>query len=157
MLVRFMELEDRIVIATLFQEMQAYYGGNCPPTVEVLRDLQDLPAGCEILVAADPGVIGLAAVSTIYPGPGLNAGLFIKELFVSADFRRHGVGRALMRATAEFAMQKGMSRLDWTADRNDERLLAFYRATGAVEQREKVFFRLSGEKLEEFAQASMGQ
>ena len=55
-----------------------------------------LPAGVEIMVAETDRIIGFAAFSAIYPGPGLRSGLFMKELFVTAGSRGQGCGKALI-------------------------------------------------------------
>lgn len=141
-------------VAALFREMQAHYRVNCPPGPVIVRDLANLPPGTSILVAAAPEIVGFAAVSAVYPGPGLKAGLFLKELFVSHAARGTGVGKRLMRAVAAFALQHGFARVDWTADRSDERLLSFYSATGATAQPEKLFFRLTGDALADLANGS---
>ncbi len=79
---------DDPALARLFEEMQAHYQRPCPPLESVLRDLAALPPGVTILVAEVDTVVGFAVFSPIYPGPGLSSGLFLKELFVSAPFRR---------------------------------------------------------------------
>ncbi|WP_395382695.1 GNAT family N-acetyltransferase [Mesorhizobium sp. UC22_110] len=65
--------------------------------------------------------------------------------------RGSGAGRSLLRALARLAAARGLSRVDWTADRSNARLLAFYDETGASREEEKVFFRLKGQALEDFA------
>ncbi len=143
--------EDIAGTAALFQEMQAHYRVACPPLDEITARLAKLPEGVSVLVAADPSVIGFAAVGAIFPGPGLKPGLFLKELFVSAGARGSGAGTALMRAVAQLAVEGSFARLDWTADRGDARLLSFYDAMGAVEQREKIFLRLTDQELTQLA------
>ena len=106
-----------------------------------------------MLVAASPAVIGFAALGAIFPGPDLKPGLFLKELFVSAEARGRGIGTALMRAAARLAVERGFARLDWTADRGDERLIRYYEGLGGAPQTEKVFFRLSGQALADLATA----
>ncbi len=145
--VRQMGSEDIAGTAALFREMQAHYRVACPPLDEIAARLAKLPEGVSVLVAADPSVIGFAAVGAIFPGPGLKPGLFLKELFVSARARGSGTGTALMQAVARLAVEGGFARLDWTADRSNARLLGFYDAMGAVEQNEKVFLRLTGQAL----------
>jgi GNAT superfamily N-acetyltransferase len=142
-----MAAEDIAGTAAVFQEMQAHYRVPCPSLREIIARLQALPDGVSILVAAEPEIVGFAALSAIFPGPGLNPGFFLKELFVSAHARGRRIGTALMRSAAGLAVERGFSRLDWTADRSDEGLLRFYTALGAAEQAEKVFFRLSGPAL----------
>lgn len=154
--VRRMGFEDISGTAALFQEMQAYCNAACLPLDEITARLAKLPEGVSVLVAADPSVIGFAAVGAIFPGPGLRPGLFLKDLFVSARARGSGAGTALMRAVARFAVEGGFARLDWTADRSNARLLSFYEAMGAVEQNEKVFFRLTGQALAHLAAARVG-
>jgi len=135
----------------LFEEMQSYYGVACPPPSVIESNLTELPAGVEIIVAETDSIIGFAAFSAIYPGPGLRSGLFMKELFVSAGSRGNGVGKALIQAVARVAVERGHQRVDWTADRSNSGLLSFYSALGALAQDEKVFYRLAGDALTRFA------
>jgi GNAT superfamily N-acetyltransferase len=150
-MVRAMEPGDGPGLVALLQAMQAHYGVPCPPAERIAADLAALPPGVDLLVAADPAPVGFAAVGSLYPGPGLRPGLFLKELYVAREARGQGVGRSLLRAVARLALARGFARVDWTAARNDPALRAFYRATGAVEQEEKVFFRLTGDALADFA------
>jgi GNAT superfamily N-acetyltransferase len=142
---------DDPALARLLVEMQAYYRVNCPPPETILTDLANLPAGVEILVAETDAVIGFAVFSAIYPGPGLAAGFFLKEIFVSEAFRESGAGTILLRSVARIAVERGFKRVDWTADRNKPRLLAFYDGLGAIRQEDRVFFRLTGDALTDLA------
>ena len=142
---------DKTALATLFGEMQRYYEVPCPPPSVIESNLAKLPAGVEIIVAETDGIIGFAAFSAIYPGPGLRSGLFMKELFVTARSRGNGVGKALIQAVARVAVERGHQRVDWTADRNNSGLLSFYSGLGALAQDEKVFYRLTGDALARFA------
>jgi GNAT superfamily N-acetyltransferase len=142
---------DDAALVRLLTEMQAYYRVHCPPPQAILDDLANLPAGVEILVAETDAVIGFAAFSAIYPGPGLAAGFFLKEIFVSEPFRESGAGTILMQSIARIAVERGVRRVDWTADRNKPRLLAFYDGLRAIRQEDKVFFRLTGDALIELA------
>ena len=108
-----MSSEDIPGLAALFQEMQAHYRVACPPREEIIGRLAKLQESISVFVATDPSGIGFAAVGPIFPGPGLKPGLFLKELFVSAETRGKGTGTALMRAVARFAVDEGFGRLDW--------------------------------------------
>jgi predicted N-acetyltransferase YhbS len=138
---------DDSALARLLEEMQAHYNVPCPPTDKILSDLASLPTGVTILVAETDRIVGFAAFSAIYPGPGLASGLFLKEIFVTKECRQSGVGSALMRAVAAFAVEHGHKRVDWTAARGNPRLLAYYEELGAQRQEDKVFFRLTGDAL----------
>jgi GNAT superfamily N-acetyltransferase len=142
---------DNAALVRLLTEMQAYYRVYCPPSETILKDLANLPTGIEILVAETDTVIGFAVFSAIYPGPGLAAGFFLKEMFVSEAFRESGTGTILMQSIARIAVERGFKRVDWTAARNKPRLLGFYDRLGAIRQEDKVFFRLTGDALTELA------
>jgi GNAT superfamily N-acetyltransferase len=139
---------DHAALAGLFTEMQAHYAVPCPPLETILAGLVSRPDGTELMVAErDGALIGFAAFGAVYPGPGLKPGLFMKELYVAAAARGSGAGRALMQALAREALSRNLGRIDWTADADDERLLAFYEALGGTPQPKKLFFRLTGEAL----------
>lgn len=53
-----------------------------------------------------------------------------------------------MRALAGLAKSRGLSRIDWTADPDNERLLAFYDEIGGLRKTDKLFYRLDGEALD---------
>jgi ribosomal protein S18 acetylase RimI-like enzyme len=139
-------------LATLMEEMQAYYQVPCPSPAEIVVMLKTIPQGAEILVVEENEIIlGFAAFSGIYPGPGLKPGIFLKELFVSAAQRSRGFGRELMRALAALARERGLARIDWTADPENAKLLDFYDGLGGQRKPDKLFYRLDGKALEELA------
>lgn len=147
------EEADHSTLAGVMAEMQAHYGVACPTDAEIRSGLANRPAGTELLVAEHDGaLIGFAAFSAIYPGPGLRPGFFLKEIYVAEAARGLGAGKALLAELARLALARGLGRIDWTAARDDERLLRFYESLGAVPQPEKVFFRLTGEGLARLAQ-----
>ncbi len=143
---------DHNAVAALFAEMQAHYDVPCPPIDSMLGDLSALPAGVEIFIAETGSIAGFAAISTIYPGPGLKSGFFLKELYVAAAYRGQGVGRTLMRALSRIAVERGHGRIDWTADQADRKLMAFYEDLGGRPETKKVFFRLTGDALHRLAE-----
>ncbi len=139
-------------LAALCEEMQAHYGAPCPPRAAILADLRDLPPGVRLIVAVrGDRIVGFAALSPLYPGPGLQKGLFLKELYVSAAERGAGVGRALMGACADEAVAGAYGRIDFTAAAGDARLMAFYRGLGAVDDPKRAFLRLTGDALSTLA------
>lgn len=139
-------------LAALMEEMQAHYRVACPPRAGIIAGLEAMPPGAEILVAEERGsVLGFAAFSAIYPGPGLKPGIFLKELYVSGSQRGRGLGRALMQKLASLAKERGLTRIDWTAEAENTRLLSFYEELGGARKPDKVFFRLDGEALARLA------
>lgn len=149
MAIRLLQPADHPALAALMVEMQGHYAVPCPPLEEIRAGLADLPAGVEILVAAEGGaILGFASACNLYPGPGLKTGFFLKEIYVADAARGKGLGRALMTALAKLALERGHRRLDWTADAENPALLRFYESLGAAAQTKKVFYRLTGAALE---------
>ncbi|CAD5300312.1 L-amino acid N-acyltransferase YncA [Bosea sp. 62] len=151
--VRPCEEADHPALAGVMAEMQAHYHVLCPPDAEIRAGLANRPAGTELLVSEHDGaIVGFAAFSAIYPGPGLRPGCFLKEIYVAEAARGLGAGKALLAELARLALERGLGRIDWTAARDDERLLRFYESLGAKQHPEKVFFRLTGEGLARLAE-----
>jgi GNAT superfamily N-acetyltransferase len=143
---------DHQGIATLFEEMQAHYAVFCPPRETILAGLREMPGGAEMLIAEENGgITGFAAFSAIYPGPGLKPGVFLKELYVSKDYRGKGLGRQIMKALGALALERKLSRIDWTADTDNLSLLSFYDDIGGSRKTGKLFYRLEGQALTDLA------
>lgn len=150
--IRLLKPADHPSLAALMVEMQGHYAVPCPPVADILAGLAALPAGIDILVAVKgEAILGFASACNLYPGPGLKSGFFLKELYVADAARGAGLGRALMRALAELAIERGHKRIDWTADVDDGPLLRFYESFGAVPQTKKLFYRLTGQALLDLA------
>jgi GNAT superfamily N-acetyltransferase len=141
-----------IRLTELLQEMQAHYAVPCPSPEEILQGLRDRPGSTEIVIATEgPVLMGFAAFSALYPGPYLQPGMFLKELYVANAHRGRGVGRELLVYMSRLARDRGLFRIDWTADANEERLLRFYDRLGGQQKPDKIFYRLDGDALTELA------
>lgn len=146
--IRLLQSADHQALAELMVEMQGHYSVPCPPVQDILAGLATLPAGVDILVVVqDEAVLGFASACNLYPGPGLKTGFFLKEIYVADAARGTGLGRKLMAALAELALERGHRRIDWTADADDAALLRFYDGLGAAAYPKKVFYRLTGDAL----------
>jgi GNAT superfamily N-acetyltransferase len=135
---------DVAVIAVVLGEVEAYYGGGDAPADEgqVAAALFGEQPRATVLLARDGDqVLGLAAVSFLWPAAGAESSLFLKELFVRAPYRRRGVARALLDAVRAEADSAGCSRVEWTADRDNPPALELYAALGFVEHAGKAFYR----------------
>jgi ribosomal protein S18 acetylase RimI-like enzyme len=96
-----------------------------------------------LLVETEFGdLIGFAAYSYLWPAAGSTHSLFLKELYISEQFRRHSVGQRLMRELYEIAAARpGCSRVEWMTDRDNAAALSFYRELGFTEFDGKVVYR----------------
>ena len=78
-------------------------------------------------------------------------GIYLEDLFVRESERRHGYGRALLKALAEVCVERGYRRFEWSVLDWNEPSLRFYRSLGAVGMDEWTVYRLSGEALARLA------
>lgn len=143
---------DTLPLVELFKEMQAYYKAPCPPHDELVEGLLNRPENSEFLLAVEgETVLGFAAYTALYPGPYVQPGIFLKELYVGNSYRGKKIGEKLMRELSKLAIARGLKRIDWTADGEDARLLKFYDGLGGDRRPEKLFYRLTGADLEALA------
>jgi GNAT superfamily N-acetyltransferase len=155
--IRFFQPDDTESLADVLYDMSRHYHGENASTREIVgRNLIENILGPDsdvrIVVAVDDGhVVGVAMISILYPAPKERAELFMKELYVVSDRRLQGTGKQLMTWIAQYAIAKNCSRFDWTVDAGNSAGLAFYGALGTHHERDKLYFRVAGPALQEFA------
>ena len=75
------------------------------------------------------------------------AGLYLEDLFVRPEFRRKGVGKALLTYLANKAVEEGCGRFEWQVLDWNTPAVEFYRSLGAQVMEEWSTMRVSGEPL----------
>ncbi len=78
-------------------------------------------------------------------------GIYVEDLFVLPEFRRRGIGRALLKQVAAIALEKGCQRLQWEVLDWNTPAIDFYRTMGAEFLDEWRNVRLSGDALTRLA------
>jgi GNAT superfamily N-acetyltransferase len=111
----------------------------------------------EVLMAEEAGeVVGFAlffhSFSTFVGKPGI----YLEDLFVQPEHRGKGHGKALLRAVARLAVERGCGRLEWSVLNWNEPAIRFYRSLGAVPTNEWTAYRLTGEPLRAAASLDTG-
>lgn len=144
-------------VADLLCEMSIHYNGLDASSRELVRDnllnnILGSHSSVRLVVASQAGkVVGLAMISILYPAPKEKGQLYMKELYVCASERGHGVGRAIMKWIAQYAVSKDCVRFDWAVDAPNKKALFFYEHLGARQVTDKLYYRMSGEQLIAFA------
>ena len=75
------------------------------------------------------------------------AGLYLEDLFVRPEFRRKGIGKALLTYLANKAVEEGCGRFEWQVLDWNTPAVEFYRSLGAQVMEEWSTMRVSGEPL----------
>ena len=116
--IRFFSAQDTESTADLLLDMSVHYNGNNASSREAVRanlidNILGPNSGVRLVIAHDGHrVVGLAAVSMLYPAPKERAQLFMKELYVHSSSRGSQVGEELMRWLARYAVENQCVRFD---------------------------------------------
>jgi GNAT superfamily N-acetyltransferase len=106
-----------------------------PPAAHVVVGLLDgKPAGFALY---------FFTFSTFLAKPGL----YLEDIFVIPQSRRHGLGRALLLHLAEIARSRGCGRMEWSVLDWNAPARSFYTGLGAAPLEEWTVFRLTGASL----------
>ncbi|MBB4041612.1 L-amino acid N-acyltransferase YncA [Microvirga flocculans] len=84
---RLMAAPDLGGVAAMYRELQAYHGYAQDSLESLSEQLRGMNQSFEIVVAEQEGRLLGFALFSAYPGPGLHSGMFLKELFVTAEAR----------------------------------------------------------------------
>lgn len=115
----------------------ALFGGN-PIVGAVLALVGGVPAGCAFWHRSFATFRGQEV-------------MYLEDLSVLPEFRRRGVGRALLQAVAKLAVQKGYPSVSWMMMSWNHGARALYRAAGAEIDDGTCRCRLHGEALDRLA------
>jgi GNAT superfamily N-acetyltransferase len=146
---------DDAALATLLAELARHdpEPGESSAPLRVAADLlrPSGRAGPFCLMAFDAAKpLGFAALSGLLPATGGRWGLFLQLLFVTEPARGGGAARALMAAIAQFAVERGYTRVDWNAIPSNAPATGLYRSLG-VPVLDRVYYRLDGALLADAA------
>lgn len=103
-----------------------------------------------VLCFADGRPAGLACLAVLRPGRDLKGLIFVKDLFVRAELRSRGLGRAMMRFIAEFALGQGIGRIDLAAGEDNPGARRLYEELGGL-VRPAVYFNFPEDALRRLA------
>lgn len=103
----------------------------------------------ECLIAERGGApVGMALFYQNYSTWRGTPGLYLEDLYVAEQSRRHGVGRALLVELARLCKRRGYARMDWAVLSWNQLGVHFYETLGAARLPEWNLFRLTGEALD---------
>ena len=146
---------DAPVIASLVRELADYEKllDDAKATAEdFLREIESPNPVIHVLIAEwNDSPCGFALYffnfSTFVGRPGL----YLEDLFVRPAQRKHGIGRALLRALARIASQRGCGRMEWAVLDWNEPALRFYKSLDARQMNEWIIHRLTPVEIEKLA------
>jgi ribosomal protein S18 acetylase RimI-like enzyme len=123
----------------------------------LLHNLLAPDSPLRLVVAEDEAhtAVGFVAFALLYslvdPTPAHRRQCMVKELYVRADSRGRGVGRALMAWVAGYAAEQGCGRIDWHVRDSNRGGIAFYTSLGAQRVGNRLSYRLDRTAMERLA------
>lgn len=153
-LVRLATPDDAACILQLIRDLAAFE--NLSDQVkaseaDLLRDGFGPTPRFECLIAEHAGkAVGFALFFHSYSTFEGRAGLYLEDLFIVEDARKLGIGRKLIGALAQLALERNCARLELSVlDWNPAR--GFYHKLGFQHQTDWLPYRINGEALEQLA------
>jgi GNAT superfamily N-acetyltransferase len=135
LILRFAEPSDSKVLFDLIKGLAEYEKLSHAVTGNVLS-LQEHLFGShkyvEAILAEYPGkAVGFALFFHNYSTFLTKPGIYLEDLFVLPEYRRQGIGKALLAKLAQTALERDCGRLEWSVLDWNESAQAFYRSMGA--------------------------
>ena len=108
----------------------------------------------EVIIAQEDNVpVGFALYFHNFSTWLGRAGIYLEDLFVLPQYRGRGQGKALLRALAKTAIERGCGRLEWACLNWNQPSIDFYLSLGAERMTEWNVYRLTGETLRNLAES----
>ncbi|MDH6057450.1 GNAT family N-acetyltransferase [Umezakia ovalisporum] len=135
LILRFAQPADSNVLFDLIKGLAEYEQLSQAVTGDALALKEHLfgsPKYVEAVLAEYPGqVVGFALFFYNYSTFLTKPGIYLEDLFVLPQYRRQGIGKALLSKLAQIAIERNCGRLEWSVLDWNESAQAFYRSMGA--------------------------
>jgi GNAT superfamily N-acetyltransferase len=127
--------------------------GEAPVTEQDLAEtlFGETPAAEVLLAYLGDEAAGFALFFHNYSTWLGKRGIYLEDLFVRPEARKHGVGFALLREISRIAVERDCGRVDWSVLNWNELAISFYNRIGAQPMDEWTTFRLTGAALAKVA------
>lgn len=145
---------DAAALFALIEELAAYekLADAVSGDAELLGEMLFERRAAEALIAETGSeAVGYAVFFPTFSTFECRPGVWVEDIFVRPEQRGRGIGRALLARVAEWAMERGCARLEWSALDWNEPALRFYEGIGATRMSGWRMLRLQGGALQALA------
>ena len=126
-------------------------------TEEVLEEWLFDKCSAEVIFALADGLeVGFALFFPNFSTFLGRAGLYLEDIFILPEYRRTGIGSALLRKLAGIAVERGYGRFEWACLDWNAPSVNFFLSHGATPMSDWTIYRLSGEALTRFVDGEQG-
>jgi GNAT superfamily N-acetyltransferase len=117
--IRSMAQFERLEVTATEESLRESLFGSRPAAYTLLAFVDGRPAAYVVYFFTFATMVG-------------KRGLWLDDLYVSPEFRRNGIAKALMRHLANFALNEGCGRFEWAVLDWNKSAMGFYRKLGAA-------------------------
>ncbi len=147
--------EDVSTILTFIRELAEYERllGEVVATEALLKEWIFEKKKAEVIFAVREGEkIGFALFFHNFSTFLGRSGIYLEDLYVRPEFRGTGAGRALLKALAQIAVERGCGRLEWGCLDWNKPSIDFYVSLGAEPMQDWTVYRMAGKALRTLAE-----
>jgi GNAT superfamily N-acetyltransferase len=130
--IKLAKTEDFQAVLDLVNELAAFVhkADSVKNTVVQMEKDQELFT-CFMAVSDEGETLGIAFIYFAY-STWVGKMLYLEDLVVREEYRRNGIGKALLNKVFEYAREQDCKRVRWQALEWNKPALNFYRSVGAV-------------------------
>ena len=116
--------------------LKAQFDG-CPESVKATPQrleetlFNQQPLAFVLLAQSDGNPVGFATYHHIYSTFLAQPGIWLDDLYIKTEYRRRGIGEALIERLCQEAQKIDGGRIDWTVAVNNSSAIQFYEKMGA--------------------------
>ncbi|WP_019508394.1 GNAT family N-acetyltransferase [Pleurocapsa sp. PCC 7319] len=124
-----------------------------------VEDLQEHLFGSRVYAEAivtewDGKIIGFALFFPNYSTFLTKPGIYLEDLFVLPEYRRRGIGKAMLAYLGKLAIERDAGRLEWSVLDWNESAIAFYQDMGAKVLPDWRICRVTEDALQKLAECN---
>lgn len=137
------ELDD---VAVLFNNYRIFYGqsSDLEGAKTFLKERMEQNESTIFLAKSKDGLpAGFVQLYPIFSSVGMKRKWLLNDLFVAEEYRRHGVGKALMNQAKEFAIETNTAGILLETSKDNINAQALYESAGYEKEDTVYFYNLS--------------
>lgn len=146
--------DDVVLILEFIQELASYeklLHEVSATTSQLQKTLFEQHYAKVLLAEYNGKIAGMALYFHSYSTFLAKAGIYLEDLFVKADYRGLGIGKALLKQLARICVEQDFGRLEWSVLDWNQPSIDFYESLDAKKQSEWFKYRLEGRALADLA------
>ncbi|WP_180321201.1 GNAT family N-acetyltransferase [Metabacillus halosaccharovorans] len=137
------DLDD---VAVLFNNYRIFYGqsSDLEGAKAFLKERMEQNESTIFLAKSKDGLpAGFVQLYPIFSSVGMKRKWLLNDLFVAEEYRRHGVGKALMNQAKEFAVETNTAGILLETSKDNVKAQALYESEGYAKEDTVYFYNLS--------------